>query len=96
MADAQGNPLCSIRILGYNTFMTAEHLERVVRAFQKRAPFRSFMVELVSGTRIEVDHLEALVLRGGVAVYLSATGVPTLFDHESVSQVTDSAGQRAA
>jgi hypothetical protein len=76
--------------------MTAEHLERVVRAFQTRAPFRSFMVELVSGTRFEVDHPAAMVLRGGVAVYLSAAGVPTLFDHESVAQITDAVGQRAA
>jgi hypothetical protein len=76
--------------------MTAEHFEKIVRAFQKRAPFRSFMVELSSGTRIDVDHPEALVLRGGVAVYLSAAGVPTLFDHESVAQVTDATGQRAA
>ena len=76
--------------------MTAEHFERIVRAFQKRAPFRSFMVELVSGARIEVDHPEALVFRGGVAVYLSAAGVPTLFDHDSVAQVTDASGQRAA
>ena len=76
--------------------MTAEHFERIVRAFQKRAPLRSFMVELASGSRIEVDHPEALVFRGGVAVYLSAAGVPTLFDHESVVQVTDQSGQRAA
>jgi hypothetical protein len=76
--------------------MTTEHFEKIVRAFQKRAPFRSFMVELVSGTRIDVDHPEALVFRGGVAVYLSATGVPTLFDHESAAQVTDASGQRAA
>jgi len=76
--------------------MTTEHFDKIVRAFQKRAPFRSFMVELVSGTRIEVDHPEALVFRGGVAVYLSAAGVPTLFDHEAVAQVTDVTGQRAA
>ena len=76
--------------------MTAEHFERIVRSSQKRVPFRSFAVELVSGSRIEVDHPEALVFRGGVAVYVSAGGVPTLFDHDSVAQVTDATGQRAA
>jgi hypothetical protein len=76
--------------------MTAEHFERIIRAFQKRAPFRSFTVELVSGTRIDVDHPEALVFRGGVAVFLSADGTPAFFDHESVAQVTDATGQRAA
>lgn len=34
-----------------------------------------------------VDHPEALVIRGGVAVFLTATGAPTIFDHEGVSQV---------
>jgi hypothetical protein len=76
--------------------MTAEHLERIIHAFQKRVPFRSFMVEFTSGARIDVDHPEALVFRGGMAVFLSAARVPSLFDHESVAQVTDATGQRAA
>jgi hypothetical protein len=41
----------------------------------------------MSGEHIDVDHPEALVTRGGVAVYLAADGTPTLFDHESVSEV---------
>jgi len=76
--------------------MTAENFDKVVRAFQTRAPFRSFTVELSGGTRIDVDHPEALVFRGGVAVFLCAAGVPTLFDHEAVTQVSDAVGQRAA
>lgn len=76
--------------------MTAEHFERIVRAFQKRAPFRSFTIELTSGMRFDVDHPEALVFRGAVAVFVSAAGVPTLVDHKSVAQVTDPVGQRAA
>lgn len=76
--------------------MTAEHFERVTRAFQKRVPFRSFLVELVSGSRVEVDHPEALVLRAGVAAYISADGVPTMFDHDAVAKVTEVADQRAA
>jgi len=67
--------------------MTPENFDRVLQAFQRRAPFRAFTVEFVSGERIAVDHPEALVLRGGVAVYVSSNGVPTLFDHESVSEV---------
>jgi hypothetical protein len=42
---------------------------------------------LVSGDRIQVDHLEALVFRGGVAVYVTPAGVPVIFDHESISQL---------
>jgi hypothetical protein len=73
--------------------MTRDNFERVLRAFQRRAPFRPFPVEFVSGERIAVDHAEALVTRGGVAVFISAGGVPTLFDHESVSDVIKSLSQ---
>ena len=74
--------------------MDSHDFDRSLHAFADRLPFRSFTVELVSGTRIEVEHPEALVFRGGVAVYISQDGTPTLFDHEGVSQligVTDAA-----
>ena len=67
--------------------MTTDHFERTLRAFQRRAPFRPFTVELVSGNRFQVDHPEALVLRAGVGVFIAGDGTPTLFDHESVAQV---------
>ena len=69
------------------TPMTIEHFERTLRAFQQRTPFRPFTVALVNGDRFQVDHPEALVLRDGVAVFVAAGGVPTLFDHESVSEL---------
>lgn len=58
-----------------------------MRAYQTRAPFRAFTVELVSGSRFQVDHPESLILRSGVAVFLDREGTPVLFDHEGVSQV---------
>jgi len=67
--------------------MTSEHFERTLRAFQKRTPYRPYTVALVNGDRFQVDHPEALVLRDGVAVFIAAGGVPTLFDHESVSEL---------
>jgi hypothetical protein len=67
--------------------MTTEHFEQTLRAFQKRAPFQPFTVELVSGFRFQVDHPEALVIRAGSGVFVAADGTPTLFDHESVAQV---------
>ena len=66
--------------------MDSTNFEGSLRAFQKRTPFRSFTVALVNGEQIVVDHPEALVLRGGIAVYVSSSGAPTLFDHESVSE----------
>jgi hypothetical protein len=67
--------------------MDASNFERTLRAYQRRTPFRPFTVVLVNGDRFQVDHPEALVLRDAVAVFIAAGGVPTLFDHESVSQV---------
>ena len=76
--------------------MTRENFERVLQAFQRRTPFRPFTVEFVSGEQVAVDHPEALVLRAGVAVYINAKGVPTLFDHESVSEVIGRAAEQSA
>ncbi len=76
--------------------MTPKHFERTLRAFQRRAPFRPYTVELVSGDRFQVDHPEALVLRDGVAVFIAAGGVPTLFDHEGVCQIVGKDTQRAS
>jgi len=67
--------------------MDASNFERTLRACQRRTPFQPFTVTLVNGDRFQVDHPEALVLRDGVAVFIAAGGVPTLFDRESVSQV---------
>ena len=67
--------------------MTTEHFQTTIRTFQRRTPFQTYFVELVSGDRVRVDHPEALVIRGGVAVFVSADGAPVIFDHEGVSQV---------
>jgi hypothetical protein len=61
--------------------------ERSLCAFQRRSPFQPFSVALVNGDVFQVDHPEALVIRGGIAVFIDAGGVPTLFDHDSVSQL---------
>jgi hypothetical protein len=66
--------------------MAPEHFNRSLSALQRRRPFRSYCVRFISGDEIEVDHPEALVTRAGVAVYIDPAGVPTLFDHESVSE----------
>ncbi|MBA3480773.1 MAG: hypothetical protein H0T51_03065 [Pirellulales bacterium] len=53
-------------------------------------------MHFVSGDHIDVDHPEAMVIRSGVGVYVSAAGVPTLFDHESVSEVVGETERRTA
>jgi hypothetical protein len=76
--------------------MTTEHFQTAIRGFQRRMPFKPYIVELVSGDRVNVDHPEALVIRGGVGVFVSATGAPTIFDHEGVSQIIGTSGESAA
>jgi hypothetical protein len=61
--------------------------ERSLRAFQRQTPFRAFTVALVNGDCFQVDQPEALIFRGGTAVFIAAGGVPMLFDHSSVSQL---------
>ena len=76
--------------------MVAENFATALRALARRRPFQSFTVELVSGDRFEVDHPEAMVFRGGLAVFVDSSGVPYLFDHEGVSQLCGSTGQAAS
>jgi hypothetical protein len=80
----------------YNEDVTPDHFQTTIRACQKRAPFQPYAVELVSGERVRVDYPEALVIRGGVAVFLSADGAPSIFDHEGVSRITATPSDTAA
>ncbi len=64
------------------------------RAFKLRTPFRPFTVVTMSGQRHEVDHPEALAIRGGVALFVAPGVIPVIFDHESIDEVVgDLAGQ---
>jgi len=76
--------------------MTAERFQTTIRAFQRRTPFKPYVVELVSGERVRVDHPEALVIRGGVGVFVSAAGAPSIFDHEGVSQISAESAESTA
>jgi hypothetical protein len=76
--------------------MVADSFAHALRAFARRKPFKPFTVELISGDRIEVEHLEALVFRGAVAVYFSPKNEITIFDHEGVAQLTDKTDQVAS
>ena len=71
--------------------MQTDAFERNLRAFVRRTPFQPFTVEMISGTRFQVLHPEALAFNGGLAVYIGTDGTPSLFDHESVSQLVGNA-----
>lgn len=65
--------------------MVRATFERILQQLHRRAPFRTFVVELLNGDRVEVDHPEALIVRAGTAIFVAADGTPTWFDHESVN-----------
>jgi hypothetical protein len=67
--------------------MTADSFDQVLQALRTLQPFRVFTVELQTGSRFEIDHPGALVVRDSVAVFLAPGGMPVWFDHESVSQI---------
>lgn len=75
--------------------MELEALARTLRAFARRMPFQPFIVELKSGSRFAVSHPEAVAFDGGLGVYVSPKGEPTLFDHDSVSQVLSAPGSQS-
>lgn len=64
-------------------------VQKSLHAFVSRRPFKPFIVELVSGDRIVVEHPEAFLMRGSAAVYLNPVGEYALFDSSTVSQLTD-------
>lgn len=64
-----------------------DNFDHALNALKQRVPYRPFTVVLINGTRFEVDHPGALVLRDGVAVYVGPGGIPVLFDHEGVNQL---------
>jgi hypothetical protein len=77
-----------------STPMERHHFDQTLSAFKKRRPFQPLTVVRVDGDRFEVDFPNALAVRDGMAVCISAGGAPILFDYESVSQIIgDLSGQ---
>jgi len=76
--------------------MEAEAFERSLRAFVRRTPFQPFVVELFSGTRLLIEHPEALIFRGRVAVHVDKDNEITHFDNNGVSKMTTDIDSTAA
>jgi len=52
--------------------------------------YESFLIRFVDGTELPIEHPETLaIVRGGTAVHVGHDGELTLFDHSSVSHVTN-------
>ena len=62
---------------------------RTLKAFAQRKPFKPFLVQLVSGQLLAIDHPEALVYRGRAAMHVDQEGNFTLFDNDGISRLAD-------
>jgi hypothetical protein len=72
--------------------MTQKDFQKVLTAFCKRSPFRPFTLELLNGSRVEVNHPEALRQQGDLLIYKSTSGIQSVFGYESVIRFIDSTG----
>ena len=68
--------------------MEYQNFLKTLEGFTQRAPFRPFSVELVTGRHFEVTHPEALVIRGGTAIYATQGHDLVIFDHDGVVSFT--------
>lgn len=67
--------------------MQKEAFARALMSFGRRAAFRPFVIELVSGPTIAVEHPEAIAFHGAAAAHVDPDGEITLLDHEGVCGV---------
>jgi len=72
--------------------MTPENFEKVLHGYLDRAPFRPFTIELLNGSRVEVNHPEALTLRKDLVVYKSSRGMYGVFECSAVARFLDATG----
>ena len=67
--------------------MDRETFNASIVTLVERKPFKPFTVAMLNGDRFEVDHVRALALGDGAAVYLAPGNVPVIFDHEGVNHI---------
>ena len=66
--------------------------EETLSGLRAQQPFTPFVVELVNGSRIEVEHPEAIAYTQRRAVYVGKHGALHIFDPDGVSQIISSNG----
>ena len=69
--------------------MTKDQFDLAYRAFCRRRPFRSFLIEFISGSRLPIGHPEAVRNEGQVYVTRCPDGTYIVFAAESVCRLLD-------
>jgi hypothetical protein len=69
--------------------MTADDLDRAVRALSRRRPFRPFFIEFHSGDRLQVSHPEAVIREEELFLHRGPDRSRRLFSGLGVCQIID-------
>jgi hypothetical protein len=69
--------------------MTANDLERAVRALARQRPFRPFLIEFHSGDRLLVSHPEAVIRDGELFLHRGPDRSRRVFSGLGISQIID-------
>ena len=76
--------------------MDPQLFEESVTVLRRQRPFRPFTLVMNNGDRLEVDHPDALTVRGGSGAFLGPAGVGRLFSCEAVNQVSNGLASETA
>ena len=64
--------------------MTKDNFIRLIQSVNRRRPWKPYTLELLSGSRVEVNHPEALQADGELWVCSSTTGLRTVFECSAI------------
>ncbi len=74
--------------------MTNDQLEAALRTYNRRQPFRPFLLEFVSGEQVSVVHREAIASFHDLWLYRGPKRAQTLFPSSSVCRILDTSPER--
>jgi hypothetical protein len=69
--------------------MTKDQFDKAYRAFCRRRPFRTFLIEFASGNQLPIGHQEAVRNEGELYVTRCPDGAYVVFAAEGVSRLLD-------
>ena len=64
-----------------------------ILAYKRRVPFHPFTIVTAAGRQHEVDHQDAIIVKGGVAMFLAPGNIPHIFDAETISEIVGDLSQ---
>jgi hypothetical protein len=69
--------------------MTNDELEAALRAYNRRQPFRTFLLEFISGTQVRVENREAVAFFKPLWLYRGPSRAQALFPSSCVCRLLD-------